>query len=164
LHTKLRQAAISTMLLLAGACSAGSSGNAATTPTGPTTPKDTTSKPVTPAATLDSLNRGFYDQNNVLHFYPDSLEIMIPFAGAAFSIPFTNVIAFTSKGIVTDPSSMQGMFGAITLASDDPTILTFGGFCDSSGWPCLRLTGKFGRASVTVLMGGKSIVVPVIIN
>ena len=159
-----RRAMIAAVFAVAGACSAGNSGNGAAALTGPTTPKDTTPKVTPSTVKLDSLNRGVYDQNNVLHFYPDSLIVTIPFRGFAVSQPFTNVIAFTSNGIVTDPFSMQGMFGTMTLASDDPTIVTFGGFCDSSGWPCIKLTGNFGRANVTVFLGGKSIVVPVIID
>jgi hypothetical protein len=90
--------------------------------------------------------------------------VMIPFRGAVFSVPFINIIAFTSKGIVTDPLSMQGMFGTMTLASDDSTVITSCGFCDSSGWPCIKIMGTLGRANVTVFLGGKRIVVPVIIS
>ena len=159
-------AVLAVVAFIGAACSSGSGGggNGATTPTGPPTPVDTSKKVTPPPVHLDSLNRGIYDQNNVLHLYPDSLVITIPFQGASGSTSFSNVIAYTSSGIVTDPASMSGMFGAMVLSSDTPSVITPGGNCNGQGWPCMTFTGVFGRATVTFTMGGKSIAVPVIVN
>ena len=173
----MRRATIASMLAVIGVYSAAGAGlsacsggrDTATTLTQPTVPKDTTHKVTTPTATLDSINRGYYDANNVLHIYPDSFMVTVSGRpgggpGGTFSVPMTNFLAFTNNGVVTDPFSMQGMFGPMTLTSDNPAIVTPGGFCDGSGWPCLKFIGPNGSANVTVSLGGKSMVVPVILQ
>jgi hypothetical protein len=155
-HFKMMRAVmIVTAVCAAAACSGGGSG--ATTPTDPPPPKDTTTKVTPPPAVLDSLRLGVYDQNNVLHLYPDTVAEGLPHLGSLGSIPFAGVIAFTSVGPITDPSSIQALFGAMTLSSDNPAVISPGGSCGGPGWPCMTLMGVLGSAHITFSVGGKSL-------
>ena len=156
---------IAISVLAVAACSSGGTGREATTPTGPTTPTDTTKKVTPPLPVLDSIRRGVYDQNNVLHLYPDTLDVIPPFAGAVGSFAFTGIIAFTSSGPVTDAASMQGFYGAFVVTSDNPLVITPGGNCSASdGSPCLTFKGMQGSANVKLSLGSKSRTTLVIVH
>jgi hypothetical protein len=144
---------LSVLVVAVAACSGGSAPTGITTP-----PPDTTKVPPPPVAVLDSLRRGFYDQNNVLHLYPDTMNITPPFVGAVGSFELSGFVAFTSVGIITDAASIQGFFGVFAVASDNPAIVAPHGTCTGGdGSPCLTLMGARGNATVTVSLGGKSL-------
>ncbi len=148
-----------TAVLAAAACGSKGTVGGATTPTGPTAPADTSKKSTPPLPVLDSLRRGVYDQNNILHFYPDTLDVTPPSVGAVTSFPFTGFIAFTSAGPITDAPSMQGFFGAFVVTSDNPPVIAPGGNCNGGdGSPCLTLKGAQGNANVTVSLGSKNLI------
>jgi hypothetical protein len=161
MRSKMRVVLMIAGVLAIAACSGGAGGNAITG----TTPPDTTKKtPPPPASTLDSVRRGVYDNNNVLHLYPDTLQIQMPVRGAVFSVAMANAIAFTSNGVVTDAASMQGMYGAFVLSSDTPSVVTPGGSCGGGGWACMMVQGTPGTSHVTLTLGTKSVTVVVLVQ
>jgi hypothetical protein len=136
----------------------------ATAPTAVVTPPQNTPPHGTPTvAVLDSMRLGMVDANSILHLYPDTLEVLLPHANMTFAVGFSGLVAFTNIGPMTDPSTIQALFGGFHLSSDNPAIVTPGGNCGTAGWPCMTLTGATGSANVTVSVGGKVLTAVVVI-